>query len=390
MRTSTNNTDVRRVNRNRVFRFINHTKETCMSEISSALEISGPTVMSIVKELKEAGVIREVGEYESTGGRKAKAIASVKDFQYTIGVDITLNHVGLVYTDLSEEALAHRRIPKPFRNDKQYIEEIADIVEQFVEENDVPQERILGMGVSLPAIIDQTRQMIPNSHVLGYYDVPCEEWISRMPYPCVVMNDASAAALAEVAGEKRQESMVYLLLSNSVGGAVFLRPENKNGDEEGNASSSRVYTHEGDNWRSSEFGHMTLYPGGEPCYCGKKGCVDVYCSAKKLAELENGKLERFFEKLEEGEPEYRDVWDRYLDHLAVTVDNLRMAFDCDVVLGGYVGSFIGPYIKELRSRLAALDIFDHDGSYARACRYQKEASALGAALYQMEEYISSI
>ena len=68
MRTSTNNTDVRRVNRNRVFRFINHTKETCMSEISSALEISGPTVMSIVKELKEAGVIREVGEYESTGG----------------------------------------------------------------------------------------------------------------------------------------------------------------------------------------------------------------------------------------------------------------------------------------------------------------------------------
>ena len=79
-------------------------------------------------------------------GEEAKAIASVKDFQYTIGVDITLNHVGLVYTDLSEEALAHRRIPKPFRNDKQYIEEIADIVEQFVEENDVPQERILGTG----------------------------------------------------------------------------------------------------------------------------------------------------------------------------------------------------------------------------------------------------
>ena len=67
-----------------------------------------------------------------------------------------------------------------------------------------------------------------------------------------------------------------------------------------------------------------------------------------------------------------------------------MAFDCDVVLGGYVGSFIEPYIDELRDRLAPLDIFDHDGSYARACRYQKEASALGAALYQMEEYISSI
>ena len=135
---------------------------------------------------------------------------------------------------------------------------------------------------------------------------------------------------------------------------------------------------------------MTLYPGGEPCYCGKKGCVDVYCSAKNLADLEDGRLELFFEQMEKGRQEYRDIWERYLDYLAVAVDNLRMAFDCDVVLGGYVGSFIEPYIDELRDRLAPLDIFDHDGSYARACRYQKEASALGAALYQMEEYISSI
>ena len=143
--------------------------------------------------------------------------------------------------------------------------------------------------------------------------------------------------------------------------------------------------------RSGEFGHMTLYPGGEPCYCGKKGCVDVYCSAKNLADLEDMEGWNFsLNKWRRGRQEYRDIWERYLDHLAVAVDNLRMAFDCDVVLGGYVGSFIEPYIDELRDRLAPLDIFDHDGSYARACRYQKEASALGAALYQMEEYISSI
>ena len=72
MRISTNNSEVRKRNRNRVFRFINNTKETCMSEISAALEVSGPTVMSIVKELKEDGVIREVGEYESTEAGKPR------------------------------------------------------------------------------------------------------------------------------------------------------------------------------------------------------------------------------------------------------------------------------------------------------------------------------
>ncbi len=389
MKAGTNNSDVRRTNRNRVFRFINHTKETCMSEISSALEISGPTVMSIVKELKESGVIKEVGEYESTGGRKAKAIASVKDFRYAIGVDITLNHVGIVYTDLSEEALTHKRIQKPFQRSEQYIKELADIVKEFVKENEIPEDRILGMGLSMPVIVDRLEHTISNSHVLGYYGIPCEKWTDKMPYPCEIMNDASAAALAEVTWQKDQESMVYLLLSNSVGGAVFIQPESRKG-EEGCPTENLVYTHEGDHWRSGEFGHMTLYPGGKPCYCGKRGCVDVYCSAKNLADLEDGRLERFFEQMEKGNQKYQDVWETYLDHLAIAVDNLRMAFDCDVVLGGYVGSFLEPYIDDLRKRLSPLDIFDHNGSYARACRYQKEASALGAALYQMEEYISSI
>lgn len=389
MKAGTNNSDVRRTNRNRVFRFVNHTTETCMSEISSALEISGPTVMSIVKELKEAGVIKEVGEYESTGGRKAKAIASVKDFRYAIGVDITRNHVGLVYTDLSEEALTHKRIPKAFQRSGQYMEEVADIVKEFVRANKIPEDRILGMGLSMPVIVDRLKDTISNSHVLGYFDLPCKEWTAKMPYPCEIMNDASAAALAEVTWQKDPESMVYLMLSNSVGGAVFIQPEGRR-EEGGYPTENPVCTHEGDHWRSGEFGHMTLYPQGERCYCGKKGCVDAYCSAKKLADLEEGSLERFFEQMENGNQTYRNVWETYLDHLAAVVDNLRMAFDCDVVLGGYVGSCLGPYIEELQKRLEPLDIFDHDGSYARACRYQDEASALGAALYLMEEYISSI
>ena len=31
------------------------------------------------------------------------------------------------------------------------------------------------------------------------------------------------------------------------------------------------------------------------------------------------------------------VWDRYLEHLSILITNLRMAFDCDIMLGGYIG-----------------------------------------------------
>ncbi len=58
----------------------------------------------------------------------------------------------------------------------------------------------------------------------------------------------------------------------------------------------------------------------------KKGCLDAYCSALRLADLTEGKLEIFFEKLEEGNAEYEKIWDEYLDNLAIAVDNLRMCF----------------------------------------------------------------
>lgn len=146
----------------------------------------------------------------------------------------------------------------------------------------------------------------------------------------------------------------------------------------------------GSNWRSGEFGHMVIHPGGKRCYCGKEGCVDAYCSALNLAELEDGNLESFFEKLKQGNQEYQKIWSTYLDDLAIAIDNLRMCFDCDIVLGGYVGSYMEPYIPEIRKRVAEKNIFDYKGSYVKACQYQVESSALGAAILLIEKYIDEI
>ena len=60
MKRSTNSVEVKRQNRNRVFRYVNGQTETSMPEISAALDISGPTVLTIVNELKEEGVLKEV------------------------------------------------------------------------------------------------------------------------------------------------------------------------------------------------------------------------------------------------------------------------------------------------------------------------------------------
>lgn len=390
MRRSTNNSEVKKVNRNRVFRYINDRQEATMPEISAALEISTPTVLTIVNELKEAGLVEEAGEQKSTGGRKAKTIAAIKDDRYAIGLDITKNHVGLVYTDLSRQVLKHERLQKPFENTQKYFQEVSRLIREFVRENQIPEEKLVGIGVSVPGIVDEDREIITNSHALGLSYVSCEGWKRFFPYPCAFLNDANAAAVTEQIADSDGKSMVYLSLSNTVGGAICYGQAERNCGTEcvsGNGFD-RIYT--GDGWRSAEFGHMTIHPEGETCYCGKKGCLDAYCSALLLAELEDGKLERFFARMEEGSPEYREIWERYLGDLAIAVDNLRMCFDCEVVLGGYVGSFMEPYLPEFRELAGKKNIFEGSGDYIRVCRYRKEASALGAAVYQIEKYIENI
>lgn len=86
----------------------------------------------------------------------------------------------------------------------------------------------------------------------------------------------------------------------------------------------------------------------------------------------------------------QEVWDEYMENLAIAVDNLRMSFDCEVVLGGYVGSCMKPYLRNLQKKIAEMNIFEGSGDYVSVCTFQNEASALGAAIFYIEEFVKEI
>jgi predicted NBD/HSP70 family sugar kinase len=385
----TSNIDVKRLNRNRIFRYINRHERLSKPELAQALGMSGPTILSITNELIKKGAIREEGEFESTGGRKAKALSPVHDARFALGLDITQNHISMVLTNLSGAALKHTRIQKRFVNTPQYREELTEQLLAFGEATNVPHDKLLGLGISLPGIIDLTQKKLVYSHILGIFDVSCEEFSRNIPFPAAFTNDANAAALAEL-HSRQDDTALYISLSNSVGGALIFRKDPYLGEEKDIGAWQNNNLFMGERFRGGEIGHMTLIPDGKPCYCGKKGCFDAYCSAKVLARHTGGRLEPFFQGLEAGNPVLQAEWETYLDHLATHINSLRMLMDCKVILGGYVGSFIEPYLEDLRRRLRDRDTFGDNGNYVEACIYRFEASALGAALLHIEAYINTI
>ncbi|MEG2677538.1 MAG: sugar kinase, partial [Oscillospiraceae bacterium] len=67
-----------------------------------------------------------------------------------------------------------------------------------------------------------------------------------------------------------------------------------------------------------------------------------------------------------------------------------MCYDCDVLVGGYVGAWMEPWIDGLRGRVTQLNPFESNSRFLQVCRYKREASAYGAASRILDGYFSII
>lgn len=358
-------------NKTKIAQFIRCQGETSKAEIASALRISMPTVLQDLKELTEEGIVEEIGSYESTGGRKAKRIAIISSFKHSVGIDITANHLSFVLIDLQEHMIGKKRIRAVFQNDFDYYEMLFRELDQFLKEMHADYSKILGVGISMPGIIDHDKNLLVKSHVLQVENVSLMNLAQLCPFPLYVENDANSAAMTEA--HEVTGNAIYLSLSNSVGGAVYLNQE--------------IY--KGDHFRSAEFGHVIVEANGRGCYCGKRGCLDAYCSARALSQYTDGSLEEFFTCLRAQEPVIEKVWDTYLEYLAIGITNLRMGFDCDIILGGYVGAYLKDYMLELGRKVVRYNMFEDDATYIKTCKYENESSAVGVATHFIEEMFQS-
>lgn len=368
------NIQVKKNNRNRIFRYICKHNIVSNPDISYELKMSLPTVTQNTKELIERGLIQEVGELQSTGGRRAKALSVSADSKLAIGLEITRNHIGLVLTNLVGEMLKYDRMYQPYDKCDDYYSEVNEKLEAFLEECGAERERILGIGISFPGIVNIQREAITYSHVLEIESIPFAAVSRFFSFPCYFINDANAGAYAEGIHSVSSDRFFYLSLSNTVGGAVFSQGE----------------LIQGENFRCGEVGHMTIVPDGVLCYCGKSGCLDAYCSAKCLSEITNGKLEEFFNRLAQGESEISSIWDQYTTYLSIAINNIHMILDCDIVLGGYVGSCIEAYIQEIWSKVAQRNTFAENNTFVKPCNYKVGAAPLGAALNIIENFIEQV
>ena len=367
--------EIKGINRSLIFNMICENPSVSRRDIQKELNLSLPTIGQNITELLNLGLIKQSGTIGHTGGRRAETFSLNERARVAVGLDVTRSYVTSVLLDLTGAVIASNSVSKEYEKTEEYFDFLGDCVRTILKENGIKEKDVLGVGLGIPALTDITATSVVYAGILDMNELTAADFERHIGFPVMIFNDANAACFAELHTLGGSEDTgFYIMLSNNVGGAVFM--------------NNKVFI--GDNFRSGEVGHLIIHRNGKQCYCGQKGCLDSYCSATILTALSDGSLSKFFEMLHNRDKEAMKVWDTYLEDLAIAVRNVRVLFDCPVIIGGNVGAMMEPYMTQLRTILRRTSTFDTNISYLRSCQYKIEAIAAGAALHFVSDFLASI
>lgn len=362
--------------RSRIYRHLYETKDFCSRQMLAAeCGVSMPTLYQNLTELMQEGLVRYSGEERATGGRRAQGLELVPDARVAVGLSVTERRLRMTAVDLRLSEIAYRVLPFDLVAQlKENRVRLAQYLEEFLDDYRIDRGRLLGVGITIPGLITWDRSQILAAPTMNLRNVPLERLIRDIPYPVNVENDGSSSGYAEYFAGGRQRNLAYFSLENGVGGAVIVGGE----------------PYLGTNNRSGEFGHICVEPGGLRCSCGKRGCLEAYCSPRRIHEEFGVSLADFFRGVEEHNPEYETLLHDMLRHLAIAVNIVRLVLGCDIVLGGYLTEFLQPYLPVLQRYVRAGSPFDQNADFLRLSTLRRHIAPMGAALHFVQAFISGI
>ena len=148
------------------------------------------------------------------------------------------------------------------------IRKLAENVKEYITAHNL-EKKIAGIGIGSPGTLDVKKGVVNYANNLGWNELPVADIMHEiLPYPIRLTNDANAASLGEAkfGAGKSYKTIIMLTLGTGVGGGIII--------------DGKLF--EGNEGKGGELGHTVVEVDGEPCSCGRKGCLEAYASATAL------------------------------------------------------------------------------------------------------------
>jgi glucokinase-like ROK family protein len=270
---------MRDLNRCLVLNTVKNYEPLSRRDIAKKLNLSPSSVSNIIDELIKKGFIREIGPGPSQNLGRKPILLEIDPFTwYVIGADLErVTSVKVGITNLKGKLIAKGENFLEDISPSQVVDSVAKLIDRLVNKVKIKRERIIGIGMGTPGLLDQRKGKVIYSVYLGWRDVPLRELIEKKTgLPFIIDTDTNAPALGEqwYGAGKKAESLIYITIGPGVGAGIII--------------NGRVY--QGVDGSAGEFGHTVIDPDGPLCGCGNRGCLEALAAEPSLIRWVEGRI----------------------------------------------------------------------------------------------------
>jgi len=284
-------------------------------ELARKLNCPGTAITRITRELIEKGILQTAGLLESNGGRPREQIKLVTDWKKAVGIELAPHRITGILTDLKGRILVREEI---FLSERLGIEEFVHSMELVARRllDACEEEKLLGVGIATFGPFSGESRILGNVAAypaLTYFDI--QKFFEENFALTVQIADATyARALHEIWFNHAPDHGSFLLFDVGAGigcATVF----------DGQIVFGK-YSNVG------EIGHTVYKIDGEPCPCGKKGCLETLCSigvieqkARKLKKSKTLKFAEIVKNYSSGKDDFREIIEDSARWLGLAIAN---------------------------------------------------------------------
>jgi len=346
------------------------------AEIARLTSLTRTTVSDIVAELMQDGLVAEIGQGPSVGGKPPTLLSVVDDSRHLIGIDLANSEFRGGITNLRGKIKYRVNLPVSDRNGDAALALVYELIDELM---DAAEDSLLGIGIGTPGLMDPPRGVVRNAVNLDWKDLPLADMLEeRYNLPVYIANDSQVAALAEYTfGDNRKISnLVVIKVGRGIGSGIVL--------------NGQLYY--GDGFGAGEIGHVVVVKGGERCRCGHAGCLETAAGSRAIIKYAqeiarsdpHSTLHQFattpeaintdvvLQAFEAGDEALRPVIAQVGCYLGVAVANLVGALNVEhIVIAGSLARFGESLLEPIRQEINRCSLA------ALANETQVEISSLG-------------
>ncbi len=247
-----------------IYALIRDLRDVTRTEIGQLTGLSRTAVSARVTALAARGLIIEREQAPSTGGRPAAFLTFNADAGVVLSAAIGRSRTRLAVCNLAGDILAGADIDQePDLGPDDLVPDVAKRLDALLEDSGHRDDRVYGVGLSLPGTVDQTRGCSLDSPIMSGWD-----GVALPPYfreltdaPVILDNDANVITLAERRGDRQAfDDLLVIKASTGLGAGIIAG---------GSLQRGAVQA-------AGEFGHnKTPAAAGLPCRCGDSGCLEA-------------------------------------------------------------------------------------------------------------------